>query len=173
MVIHPPARVKVPKVSARGTQVIREISAGGVVVRRIRGEWHLAAIEPEGRTGDSGKRVLALPKGLVDHGEKPEETALREVREETGVDAVLVTKLGDVKYFYVRKWAGGERVFKIVSFYLFRYRTGELGDISGEMRKEVKDAVWLPLEEAPRLLSYKGEREMAAKALEYIQAHSR
>jgi 8-oxo-dGTP pyrophosphatase MutT (NUDIX family) len=151
--------------------VTREISAGGVVVRQMGGEWRVAAIEPAGREEKSGKRALALPKGLVDTGEKPEETARREVREETGLEATLVAKLGDVKYMYVRKWAGGERVFKIVSFYLFRYRSGELGDISEEMGKEVKDALWLPLERAPKELSYKGEREMAAKALEYIRAH--
>lgn len=150
---------------------MRELSAGGVVLRQMDGEWRVAAIEPAGREGKSGRRVLALPKGLVDAGEKPEETARREVREETGVEAELVTKLGDVKYMYVRKWADGEKVFKIVSFYLFRYVAGTLGDISQEMRQEVKTAEWLPLERAPQELSYKGEREMAAKALEYIQAH--
>ncbi|HSL68799.1 MAG TPA: NUDIX domain-containing protein, partial [Longimicrobiales bacterium] len=109
----------------------REISAGGVVVRPMRGRWWLAAIEPQGRRGSRGDReVLALPKGLVDRGETPEQTAVREVREETGVKADLVQKLGDVKYFYARNWAGGERVFKIVSFYLLRYRSGRLGDIT-------------------------------------------
>jgi 8-oxo-dGTP pyrophosphatase MutT (NUDIX family) len=150
----------------------REISAGGVVVRRLRGRWYLAAIEPRGRaqTSKTGKPKpsLALPKGLVDPGERSEEAALREVREETGVTAELVAKLGDIKYVYQRTWGDRQRVFKIVSFYLLRYRAGKLGAISKEMQIEVEGARWLPLEEAPRLLAYGGEREMAKKALEYV-----
>jgi 8-oxo-dGTP pyrophosphatase MutT (NUDIX family) len=138
--------------------VPREISSGGVVVRRLRGRWVLAAIRPNGKPDG----VWALPKGLVDPGEKPDATAIREVREETGVDAELVHKLGDVRYVYTR---GGERIFKIVSFYLLRYRGGRLGEIEPAMRREVADARWLPLEEAPRLLAYRGERQMADEAL--------
>jgi 8-oxo-dGTP pyrophosphatase MutT (NUDIX family) len=136
----------------------REFSAGGVLVRRLRGRWWLAAIRPGGRP----EGLWALPKGLIGPGESPEETALREVGEETGLEATPVQKLGDVRYVYT--WAG-ERVFKIVSFFLFRYRSGRLGDITPEQRIEVDEARWLPLEEAPKLLAYKGEREMAAKAL--------
>ncbi len=139
----------------------REFSAGGVVVRRLRGGWRLAAIRP------GGKEVWALPKGLIGRGERPEETAAREVTEETGVEGRLVGKLGDVRYVYT--WEG-ERVFKIVSFYLFRYRRGRLGDIPPELAHEVDATRWLPLEEAPRLLAYRGEREMAEKARE-ILAH--
>ncbi len=134
----------------------REFSAGGVVVRRLRGEWHVAAIRPR------GKEVWALPKGLIDQGETAAETALREVAEEAGVEGRLVGKLGDVRYVYT--WRG-ERVFKVVSFFLVRYSRGRLGDIAPAMRVEVDEARWLPLEEAPRLLAYGGEREMAAKAL--------
>jgi 8-oxo-dGTP pyrophosphatase MutT (NUDIX family) len=136
----------------------REFSAGGVLVRRLRGRWWLAAIRPAGRP----EGLWALPKGLIGPGESPEEAARREVAEETGVEATPVQKLGDVRYVYT--WAG-ERVFKIVSFYLFRYRSGRLGDIAPEQLIEVDEARWLPLEEAPKLLAYKGEREMAAKAL--------
>ena len=135
----------------------REFSAGGVVVRKIRGGWHHAAIRPGGKND-----VWALPKGLVGEGESPADTALREVTEETGVRGRLVEKLGDIRYVYTWK---GERVFKVVSFYLVRYSNGRLGDITEEFRHEVADTKWLPLAEAPRLLSYKGEREMAAKAL--------
>jgi 8-oxo-dGTP pyrophosphatase MutT (NUDIX family) len=138
----------------------REFSAGGVVVRRVRGEWRLAAIRPGGK-----ENVWALPKGIVDPGESPAETALRELAEETGVEGRLIEKLGDVRYVYT--W-GGERVFKVVSFYLFRYVRGRLGDIPELLRHEVAETRWLPLAEAPTLLSYKGEREMAAKALERI-----
>ena len=124
----------------------------------------LAAIRPAGR-----KRGLwALPKGNIGLDEKPEEAALREVEEETGIEARPVTKLGDVRYVYT--WAG-ERIFKVVSFYLFRYRRGRLGDIAPEQRIEVDEARWLPLEDAPRLLAYRGEREMAEKALAFIHDH--
>jgi 8-oxo-dGTP pyrophosphatase MutT (NUDIX family) len=124
----------------------------------------LAAIRPAGR-----KRGLwALPKGNIGLDEKPEEAALREVEEETGIEARLVAKLGDVRYVYT--WAG-ERIFKVVSFYLFRYRRGRLGDIAPEQRIEVDEARWLPLEDAPRLLAYGGEREMAEKALAFIHDH--
>jgi len=155
----------------------REISAGGVLIRPMKEAWSMAAIEPKGRDSQpsgkktTAKQVFALPKGLVDAGEKPEETALREVREETGVTGEIVTKLRDIKYFYVRTWAGGERVFKIVSFYLLLYRSGRIDEISDEMRVEVRRALWLPLEEAPQKLAYKGEREVAKLALEYVRAH--
>jgi 8-oxo-dGTP pyrophosphatase MutT (NUDIX family) len=127
-------------------------------VRRLRGDWAMAAIRPGGKK----RGVWALPKGLIGPGEKPEETALREVAEETGVEARVVEKLGDVRYVYT--WAG-ERVFKVVSFYLLRYSRGRLGDLPPETAFEVAEARWLPLEEAPRLLAYKGERVMAEKAL--------
>jgi 8-oxo-dGTP pyrophosphatase MutT (NUDIX family) len=137
--------------------VPRELSSGGVVVRRLRGRWVLAAIRPNGKP----EGLWALPKGQIDPGEKPDATALREVREETGVEADLVGKLGDVRYVYTR---GGQRIFKIVSFYLLRYRGGRLGAIDESMRREVAEARWLPLDEAPRLLAYRGERQMAEAA---------
>jgi len=136
------------------------------VLRRMQGRWFVAAIEPQGKP-----EVLALPKGLVDHGEPPETAAQREVLEETGIRATLIGKLHDIKYVYVRSWGDKQRVFKIVSFYLFEYESGRLGDISAEMRHEVEGAEWVPLDEAPRRLSYKGEREMARKALEYVAAN--
>jgi 8-oxo-dGTP pyrophosphatase MutT (NUDIX family) len=118
----------------------------------------MAAIRPGGKP----EGTWALPKGLIGPGERAEATALREVAEETGVEATPVEKLGDVRYVYT--WEG-ERVFKVVSFFLFRYRGGRLGDIPAEHAHEVGEVRWLPLEEAPDLLAYKGEREMAAKAL--------
>src|ERR671936_578462 len=136
----------------------REFSAGGVLVRRLRGAWVMAAIRPAGK--DAG--VWALPKGIIGDGEKPELTALREVQEETGVEGRLVGKLGDIRYVYT--WAG-ERVFKVVSFYLVRYSNGRLGDLPPATAHEVAEVRWLPLEDSPRLLAYKGEREMAERAL--------
>jgi 8-oxo-dGTP diphosphatase len=135
----------------------RELSAGGVLVRSIRGRPMLAAIRPQGKPPG----IWVLPKGNLEEGEPPADAALREVWEETGVRGRLVEKLGDVKYVYT--W-DGERIFKIVSFYLLRAGRGRIGEIEEEMRVEVAEARWLPLDEAPRLLAYGGEREMAAKA---------
>jgi 8-oxo-dGTP pyrophosphatase MutT (NUDIX family) len=164
--------------------MVREISAGGVVVRNKDGSWWMAAIElPSGTLPGTApdptrhavrpkaKAVLCLPKGLIDPGEKPLEAALREVREETGITAVPVVKLGDSKYTYVRSWGDGERVFKIVSFYLLRYQSGRIDHIADEMRIEVARARWIRLEEAPKLLAYRGEKQMARKAQEYVEAH--
>jgi 8-oxo-dGTP pyrophosphatase MutT (NUDIX family) len=142
--------------------VAREFSAGGVLVRTIRGRPMVAAIRPQGKP----EGVWALPKGNVDPGESPAETALREVWEETGVRGRLVEKLGDVKYVYTRR--DGERIFKIVSFFLLRAGRGRIGEIDERMRVEVAEVRWLPLDEAPKLLAYKGEREMAAKALDRL-----
>ena len=136
----------------------RELSAGGVLVRRLRGRWMMAAIRPGGKP----EGVWALPKGLIGPGEEPAATALREVEEETGARGRLERKLGDVRYVYT--WAG-ERVFKVVSFYLVRWSGGRLGELAPKFAHEVAEVRWLPLADAPRLLVYKGEREMAEKAL--------
>ncbi len=145
--------------------VRREFSAGGVLVRRLRGRWMLAAIRPAGKPDG----VWALPKGLIGRSEAPEATAVREVTEETGARGELVAKLGDVRYVYT--WAG-QRVFKVVSFYLLHYSGGRLGELAPEYVHEVAEVRWLPLDEAPTLLAYKGEREMAARALEAIAAEA-
>src|SRR5438132_4903797 len=125
----------------------------------------VAAIRPRGRD-----KVWALPKGRIDEGETAAETAVREVREETGVEGSLVEKLGDVRYVYTASWEGakGERIFKIVSFFLLTAGRGRIGEIDEAMRLEVDEARWLPLDEAPRLLTHKGEREMVAKAIERL-----
>ena len=141
----------------------REFSAGGVLVRRLRGSWVFAAIRPAGKKPG----LWALPKGQIDPSERPEETALREAAEETGAHGRLVGKLGDVRYVYT--W-DGERIFKVVSFYLLRYSRGRLGELPRETAHEVDEVRWLPLDDAPRLLAYGGEREMAAKAIEAVRA---
>jgi 8-oxo-dGTP pyrophosphatase MutT (NUDIX family) len=134
----------------------REFSAGGLVIRNMRGRPYLATVLVKGGT------VHALPKGHIEPGEKGPETAVREVQEETGLEAEVVEKLGDIKYWYVRKWSDGARVFKVVSFFLLRYRSGSLDNYQ---RAEVDGAEWIPLEEAPKLLAYRGEKDMAKLAL--------
>jgi 8-oxo-dGTP pyrophosphatase MutT (NUDIX family) len=131
--------------------VIREFSAGGVVVRRMEGRPFVVVV----RVRDA---ILALPKGHPDGDESAAAAAAREVREETGVEAELVEKLGDIRYWYRRE---GKRVMKIVAFFLFRYRSGDVADHD----HEVEEALWIPLEEAPERLAYEGERQMAESAL--------
>ena len=130
-----------------------EFSAGGVVVRG----GDCIVIVPTRRAAD-GSKVLALPKGHPDGDESAADAALREVREETGVEAVLVDKLGDIRYWYMR---GGRRIAKVVSFFLLEYVAGQLDDHD----HEVERAEWMALDEAARSLTYKGERGMAAAAM--------
>ncbi|HET8967919.1 MAG TPA: NUDIX domain-containing protein [Gaiellaceae bacterium] len=137
----------------------REFSAGVVLVRRMHGRWWFAAVRPQGKR----EGTWALPKGLVDPGEAPAETALREGFEETGVEGRLGAKLGDVRYVYT--W-DGERVFKVVSFFLAHARRGRVGALPPGMDIEIAEARWLPLDRATTLLAYRGERDMAARALE-------
>jgi 8-oxo-dGTP pyrophosphatase MutT (NUDIX family) len=130
-----------------------EVSAGGVVRR---GD-DVAVIVPTRRAA-SGHAVLALPKGHVDPGETPAQAAQREVREEAGVETDLVGELGEVRYWYQR---GGRKIVKTVTFFLFEYRSGDVADHDAE----VEEARWIPLVEAERALTYKGEREMVRRAL--------
>jgi 8-oxo-dGTP pyrophosphatase MutT (NUDIX family) len=131
-----------------------EVSAGGVVVR---GD-ETVVIVPR-KPGPEGQRTLALPKGHLDDGESMEQAAAREVQEETGVEAELVARLGDVKYWYRRK--NGRPRPKQVTFYLFEYRSGDVADHD----HEVLEALWMPLEEARTALTFPGEREMIERAL--------
>jgi len=163
----------------------REISAGGVVLRQLAGVWHVALIEPPknepqksepmeeaakpAKTPRKRKAVLTLPKGLVDPGEKPQAAAVREVFEETGIVAEPVTKLADNKYVYVRQWGDGARVFKIVSFYLMRYVSGEIDNLAPDMRIEVMRALWVPLAEAPSQLAYSNERRLLRQAQDHLE----
>jgi 8-oxo-dGTP pyrophosphatase MutT (NUDIX family) len=155
--------------------MVREISSGGVVLRQISDTWHVALIEPQKESSATakaprkrGKASLALPKGLVDPGETAPVTAIREVHEETGIVAELIAKLADIKYVYVRTWGDGVRVFKIVSFYLLRYLSGEIDDVTPGMRIEVKRALWVPLVDASHQLMYSNERKVVRMAEDYL-----
>lgn len=126
------------------------------MLRECEGRLEVAVIKPAGRN------VTALPKGHIERGETSQQTAEREIREETGLVVTCVKKLTDVKYVYRFQ---GKTIFKCVSFYVFRYAAGEIDQISDAMRKEVDVARWIPLEEAARKLTYPGEREMAVRVL--------
>ena len=127
----------------------REESFGGVVVH----EGNVLVITPAGRP-----QIATLPKGGPQAGEPPEVTAQRELREETGVEARIVERLGDVRYRYRRR---GVRVDKTVGFYLCEYVAGDTADHD----HEVDDARWMPIEQARTELTYPGEREMIERAL--------
>ena len=131
----------------------REVSYGGVVVRVD----EMVVIVPRGR-----RRVLGLPKGGPMEGETPEQTAAREVREETGITARVRERLGQVDYTYRR---GGRNIAKTVHFYLCLFEAGDTADHD----HEVDDARWMPLREARRRLSYPGERAMVERALSVLR----
>jgi 8-oxo-dGTP pyrophosphatase MutT (NUDIX family) len=134
-----------------------ERSAGGVV---LRGEETLVVVPT--RRSASGARVLALPKGHLDAGETAEQAAQREVREEGGVDAELIERLGEVRYRYRRD---GRVISKSVHFFLFAFRGGSTDDHD----HEIEEARWMDLARAATELSYAGEREMASRALSKIR----
>jgi 8-oxo-dGTP pyrophosphatase MutT (NUDIX family) len=135
-----------------------EFSAGGVVMNDA-GE--VVVIVPTRRAAD-GSKVLALPKGHPDGDESPLQAALREVREEAGVDAEMVDSLGEVRYWYQR---GGRRIAKVVEFFLLNYVSGDLDDHD----HEVEQARWVSAEEAVATLTYAGERDMVRRALSQVQ----
>jgi 8-oxo-dGTP pyrophosphatase MutT (NUDIX family) len=142
--------------SRRGA--LEEVSAGGVVVR---GNEVLVVVPT--RRAANGSRVVALPKGHLDGDETEEQAAVREVREEGGVDADLVEPLGDVRYHYRRD---GRLVSKRVRFFLFAFRSGSPADHD----HEIEDARWVPIEQAVSELSYPGERDMVRRVLSKTRA---
>jgi 8-oxo-dGTP pyrophosphatase MutT (NUDIX family) len=141
-----------------GKRPARERSAGGVVVR---GE-EVVVIVPTRRASD-GSRVLALPKGHIDPGENALQAATREVREETGIVGEPITELGETRYWYRRD---GQTIPKSVCFYLFSYVEGSTDDHDDE----VEEARWIALQDAQSDLSHTAEREMVARAAQYLEA---
>ncbi len=135
-----------------------EFSAGGVVVN----DDHEVVVIVPTRRAANGLPVLALPKGHPDGRESPAEAALREVREEAGVEAELLESLGEVRYWYQR---GGRRIAKVVEFFLLRYVSGDVADHD----HEVEHARWIPAAQAVERLTYAGERDMVRKALSRLQ----
>jgi 8-oxo-dGTP diphosphatase len=133
---------------------VKEISSGGVVYRKQKGTIEVALIRVRDR--------WSLPKGQVEEGEGLQETALREVREETGLEGKIVAKLGDITYWYTNKTKQGEtvRIFKRVYFYLIRWLKGDVS-LHDE---EVQEARWFPVAKALELVYYPTERDMVKKA---------
>ncbi len=139
----------------------REVSAGCVVYRMLKGIVEVALIQPHDR------RAWALPKGLIERGEPPEQAAQREAREETGLSGTLVTKIDTIKYSYVAKWEKPTiRVFKIVTFYLLEYTEGD----PSHHDREVDRVEWFAIEKAISNATYPQEKTILRKAKQLIAA---
>lgn len=147
----------------KAMQTLQQVSAGGVVCRKAESGYEVVLIltEPENR--------WQLPKGIVDKGETPEQAALREVREETGVAAEIIEPLETIEYWYVAN-RDGERVryHKFVHFLLMRFLSGDTADHD----HEVAEARWVAMDDAVEMLAFKNEREMVAKAAELVKRSS-
>ncbi|MFQ5990679.1 MAG: NUDIX hydrolase [Candidatus Methylomirabilales bacterium] len=141
--------------------VRNQVSSGGVLYRRGVEGPEIAII------GLRGGTVWALPKGLVESGEDPEQTALREVREETGLIGRCMEKLGEIEYWFVDRQAG-HRIHKRVHFYLFEHTGGD----PSQHDFEVEEVRWVSLAEALTRLSYQSERETVEKATKILQEQS-
>jgi 8-oxo-dGTP pyrophosphatase MutT (NUDIX family) len=136
----------------------RQTSAGGVVVRQ--GESGPEVLLASRRTR-RGELVWGLPKGLVESGESAEDTAVREVREETGYRARVRENLGDVSYWFV--WEG-TRIRKTVHFFLME----DLGETPGQRDAEMEDVAWFPIEEAVRTAGFDSEKDMIRRAAQAV-----
>ena len=145
-----PARV-------RQLPVVEEISAGGLVVGHEMGDPHAAVIARRNR---AGRLEWCLPKGHLEGEETPEEAAVREIAEETGIHGRIVQSLGTIDY-----WFSGEdhRVHKVVHHFLLRATGGRL-TVAGDPDGEAEDVAWVPVAELADRLAYPNERRLAATA---------
>lgn len=144
------------------TQVITkdQVSAGGVAFRRVRSRLQMVivSVKPSLR--------WQLPKGIVDPGETPEVTAVREVREEAGVETDLLGLIETVEYWYQRVQSGKRiRFHKFVHFYLLHYRSGDVSDHDNE----IAEARWVSFDQAVEMLAFKSEHGVVEKAREMIE----
>ncbi len=140
----------------------RQVSSGGIIFRKNNSTIEIALIAVK------GGKVWCLPKGIVDKGESPEMTALREVAEETGLKGRIVEKLGEISYWYYIKEEEA-RCRKTVHFFLIEY---ERGDVS-KHDFEVDMAAWFPIDDALKMASHKGEKEIIEKAKEILMRQSK
>ncbi|MEU2173026.1 MULTISPECIES: NUDIX hydrolase [Nocardia] len=142
-------------------RTVRETSAGGLVVDGLDGPAESRSAALIGRTDRRGRLLWSLPKGHIEEGETAEQTAIREVAEETGINGVVVAELGSIDYWFV---TDGRRVHKTVHHYLLRSVGGELSDAD----VEVTQVAWVPLSELDSRLAYADERRLAEMANKLI-----
>ena len=148
--------------SADRLRTVHETSAGGLVVDGLDGPRGSQVAALIGRVDRRGRMLWSLPKGHIEMGETAEQTAIREVAEETGIQGDVLAALGSIDYWFVTE---GRRVHKTVHHYLLRFLGGELSDHD----LEVTEVAWVPLEELPSRLAYADERRLAEVAGELIQ----
>jgi 8-oxo-dGTP pyrophosphatase MutT (NUDIX family) len=142
-------------------RTVHETSAGGLVIDGIDGPKESQVAALIGRIDRRGRMLWSLPKGHIELGETAEQTAIREVAEETGIQGSVLAALGSIDYWFVTE---GRRVHKTVHHYLMRFLGGELSDDD----VEVSEVAWVPLEELPARLAYADERRLAEVAGELI-----
>lgn len=147
-------------------RTVRETSAGGLVVDGLDGPPEKRCAALIGRTDRRGRLLWSLPKGHIEQGETAEQTAMREVAEETGIRGSVLATLGSIDYWFVTE---GRRVHKTVHHYLLRFLGGELSDED----IEVTEVAWVPLSELQSRLAYADERKLAAIAHRLIEDMNR
>nr|WP_040523902.1 NUDIX hydrolase [Gordonia araii] len=138
-------------------RTVRETSAGGLVISDLSRPFDELSAALIGRVDRRGRMMWSLPKGHIETGETAEQTAIREVAEETGIHGSVVAPLGKIDYWFVSE---GRRIHKTVHHYLLRSTGGELSDAD----YEVAEVAWVPLVELPKRLTYSDERRLARMA---------
>lgn len=138
---------------------VEETSAGGLVVRTSSGTTKAALIARHDR---HGRLVWSLPKGHIEPGETPEDAAVREVREETGITGRIVAPLGTIDFWFM---ADGTRVHKTVHHFILEAVGGELSDEDAEVVR----VAWIPLDQVHRRLKHRDERQLMSKALDFLE----